>query len=317
MRTLLPGGGGYIGAVLVPYLLSVGHKVTVYDRFWFGKSYLPEDNPNLRIIKEDVRNFGLMSMACHEQDAVIMLGSISAEHMCVAHPDLARTVNEEGAAVAARAAAAMKVKRFIYASSVAAYGSMDRDAVETDELRPTTIYGKGKAAAEEAVRAEFPEATIVRCASVCGYSPRMRFDLTVNMMVHDAVKRGVIVVNGGEQKRCHVHIQDVCRFYQLLLYLPTSHTAGETFNVVGQNQTVMQTAVAVSQALGASAPIEIHGRSDDRSYTVDGKKARDLLCFEAKKTVSDAAASIKAFFDAGYWKDTSEPHFKNVAHGLV
>jgi nucleoside-diphosphate-sugar epimerase len=314
MNVLVPGGGGYIGAVLVPWLLSVGHKVTVLDRFWFGKSYLPEDNPRLRILKEDLRNFGVMRMACADQDAVIMLGSLSAEHMCRENEELAYTVNEEGAVTAAICAAEAGVKRFIYASSVAAYGSMDRDAVETDPLKPTTIYGRGKAKAEEWIRANFPDAAIVRSASVCGYSPRMRFDLTVNMMVHDAVKRGAIVVNGGNQKRCHVHMHDICNFYRLLLDLPHFRSAGQTFNVVAQNQTVMETARDVSDATGAA--IELRERSDDRSYTVNGDKARELG-WTPKKTVLDAAVGLKAMFDSGYWKDTSEPHFQNVAHGIV
>lgn len=311
MKVLVPGGAGYVGAMLVPWLLARGHFVTVYDALLFGNGQLPLDNGHLKMIHADIRSVRDMDAACEGQDAVICLAAISAEEMCQRNPAEARTVNMEGASSVASSAKAAGVKRFIYASSVAAYASADNDSTETSRMEPTTIYGSCKVNAEWRVRGAFPEAVIVRCASVCGYSPRMRFDLTVNRMVHDAVRLGVITVNGGEQKRSHINIKDVCDFYALLLDLAHERSAGETFNIVAENATVLETAQLVAKVIGAE--IEVRPRSDNRSYTVDGTKAREVLGFTPKRTVEQAARLLKAHFDDGYWKDSiSNPRYMNL-----
>ena len=311
---LVPGGCGYIGAWLIPHLLAQGHKVTAFDTQWFGHGFLP-DNDSLRIIKADVRSVSDMNAACEGQDAVICLASISAEAMCQKNPTLARTVNTGGMSSVALSAAKAGVKRFIFASSVAAYGSSSKDAVETDELRPSTIYGEGKKDGEEKVRKAFPSATIVRAASVCGYSPHQRFDLTVNRMVHDAVRKGIITVNGGDQKRSHVHMKDICDFYIQLLREPLKKIEGETFNVVAENMSVRETADCVGEYIACAVIYKPH--TDDRSYTVDGSKAAQVLGFRPRRTVKDAVRDLKVKFDCGYWPDsTSNQIYMNLADGI-
>lgn len=315
MNVLVAGGAGYIGAVLVPRLLADGHRVTVYDTMWFGNGHLP-DNGNLTVIKGDVRSVRDMNAACEGQEAVICLASISAEEMCQRNRTLARTVNIGGTMSVALSAKEAGVKRFIYASSVAAYASGDKASTEADDMRPTTIYGECKVEGELRVLKQHPEAVIVRSASVCGYSPHQRFDLTVNMMVHDAVRKGVITVNGGAQKRSHIHIQDVCEFYKLLLDAPKEKIAGQVFNVVAENATVAETARLVANEIGAR--IVTQPRSDERSYTVDGTKAREVLGFVPRRTVRQAVIDLKARFDSGYWKDSlSNQVYQNLADGLV
>lgn len=301
MRILVPGGGGYIGAVLVPWLLADGHHVTVYDTMWFGKHWLSEDNEHQTIIRGDIRSDEDMDAAMQGQDAVICLAAISAEAMCQRDPVLAENVNTNGSISVALAAIKARVKRFIYASSVAGYPSSDVPSTENTPMAPTTIYGQGKMSAERHVLDLIPDATITRAASVCGYSPNQKFHITVNTMVRDACMGGVITVEGGQQKRSHIHIQDVCDFYRLLLKAPAEKIRGQAFNVVAENATVAESASLVASETGAR--IEIKPRSDVRSYSVDGSKAKEVLGFTPKRSIREAVKDLKARFDSGMWKD--------------
>ena len=316
MNALITGGCGYIGAWLIPHLLADGHKVTVLDAQHFGDGSLSKDNDSLKVVKGDVCD-PIQYSLCAGQEAVIYLASISSNEMCEKHPKAAKAVNGLSPVSWALSARLHGIKRFIYAASVAAYGSSDKDANEEAPLAPTTGYAKGKAAAESGILQStvFPGATIVRSASVCGFSQRQRFDLTVNKMVYDAMMKGVVTVNGGEQKRSHVHIKDISDFYKLLLKAPLKKIAGEVFNVVAENQTVLETSQLVAAAL--KAKLEIKPRSDNRSYSVDGTKAREILGFTPKKRVADAVRDLKIGFDSGYWQDSeTNDAYWNVVHGL-
>ncbi len=296
MNILIPGGCGYIGSMLVPRLLADRHNVTVLDPMWFGYGGLPEENANLRAIKGDVREH--FEMACKGAEAIIYLASLSNNDACNADPELAKAVNEEAIAHVLAHARLRGVQRFIYASSVAVYGSSPSDAKESQRLAPTTLYAKAKAHCENYVRASNEKAfetVIARMASVCGCSANQRFDLTVNRMIHDAMKLGKITVNGGAQKRSHIHMTDACLAYQWLLDAPSDEVAGETFNFVAENQSVLETAKVIAEI--TDAEIEVRPSTDDRSYTVDGRKARDVLGFIAQKTVANAVRELKARFD--------------------
>lgn len=305
--------------MLVPWLLARGHKVTVYDTFWFGKGCLPEDNANLTIIRGDVRPPNRFWHACLDQDAVIYLASISSDKMCQKNEALAAAVNHKSFSKAVYVARQAGVKRFIYASSVAAYGSTEGDAKEDMALQPSTIYGRGKAACEAILRDyEAPDFTTVvtRSASVCGYSPHQRLDLTVNMMVHDAVRKRVVTVNGGRQKRSHIHMLDLCHAYGMLLTAPAEKVAGQAFNLVAENQEVLETAELVAATV--NCVIDIKPRTDNRSYTVSGEKAERVLGFKPTRSVEQAIEDLKALFDDGYWKDSeTNPLYMNVVNGLV
>lgn len=315
----MPGGCGYIGAMLVPWLIAAGHRVTVYDAHWFGRGHLSPEYSRLTVIKGDVRHSDLFAAACEGKDAVIYLASLSNNAMCEREPLLSDDVNIHSYPPAIRVAKDAGVKRFIYASSVAAYGSSDTDAKETQPLAPSTLYAHAKDKAESWTLAHHSDdftCTITRSASVCGYSPRQRFDLTVNMMVHDAIRRGVIKVNGGQQKRSHIHMHDICTAYRLLLDMPREAVAGQAFNFVAENQTVLETAQIVAEETGAR--IEIGPATDDRSYTVDGTKAREVLGFNPLRTVREAVIYLKAHFDSGYWPDSlTNPSYQNMVDGLV
>jgi nucleoside-diphosphate-sugar epimerase len=310
--------------MLVPWLLADGHKVTVFDTLLFGAG-LPESNDSLTIIKADIRDTKAWDKACKNQDACIYLASISRELMCQKNESLAHEINVEAFAPAVKIAHAQGIKRFIYASSVAIYGSSDHEAKESEPLQPPSarqpIYGRGKVACEK-VLLDYKNAnfcwTVTRSASVCGYSTRQRLDITVNRMVHDACRLGVITVEGGEQVRSHIHMLDLCDFYRLLLKTRTDIIDKQAFNVVAQNQKVIDTAEVVASVVGSPAMIKVVPRVDDRSYAVDGTKAREVLGFVPKRNIEQAVRELKVRFDAGYWPDSlTNSIYQNMAYGLV
>ena len=313
MNIFIPGGAGYIGAWLVPQLLADGHRVTVLDTMWFGDGHLPTDNDNLTIIKDDIRHRTMMRVGMEGQDAIIYFAGISNNDLCIKRPIVAEDVNKWVFRQIVMDAKDMGIKRFIYASSVAAYGSAE-NARETQPLKPTTPYGEAKAFCEDELWKHGDEdftVTVTRSASVCGYSPHQRFDLTANRMARDAAMKGRITVNGGEQKRTHVHIQDISDFYKLLLDAPRQKVAGQAFNVVACNQSVLDTAFLVSRVI-RKTEIDLKFKTDDRSYTVDGSKAMNIG-FAPKRGVEDAVHDLKARFDLGMWTDAmTNPLYENM-----
>ena len=288
MNVLIPGGCGYVGSALTGRLLGAGHRVTVYDTICLSAS----DIGRLTLIKADVRDGTAFKAACDGQDAVIWLASISNNDVCEKEPELAYDVNIRAMFAAPRIARDAGVKRFIYASSVAGYPALDEPCTEKVALGHPTLYALGKLCAEGSLRGQFANWTIVRSASVVGDSPNPRYDTTINMMVRDAVQKGVITVNGGKQKRSHIHMEDICDFYRLLLDLPLEKSAAQIFNAVAENQTVLESAQLVASIVQGTR-IEVRERSDDRSYCVDGTKAREVLGFKPRRTIAAGVREIK------------------------
>jgi len=317
LKVLVPGGCGYIGAMLCPHLLADGHIVTAYDTQWFGHGWLPKENEHMTILKGDVRDKNGFRKACKDQDAIIYLAGLTNNDFCEKEPVVSGAVNRAAVPEILTIAKEAGVKRFIMASSVAAYGDAE-NATEETPLAPTTPYGKAKKFCEDwalACASKDFIVTVTRSASVCGESSRMRFDLTVNKMVHDAVRTGRIVVNGGERKRSHITIHDICRAYKLLLNLAPSKISGEAFNFVAENQAVIHTARHVSEATGAA--IEMRDRSDNRSYTVSGEKARRVLGFEPKKTMKEAIEEMTIALKRKWHDSLTNPTDQNIAAGIA
>lgn len=316
MNVLVPGGCGYIGAMLCPHLLADKHVVTAYDTQWLGHGYLPEENKNMHVIKADIRDLDAFKRSCEGQDAVVYLAGLTNNDFCEKEPKLAAAVNRTAVPEVLEAARKAGVKRFVMASSVAAYGDSDTDATEESPLVPTTPYGKAKKFCEQwalACNTKDFAVTVTRSASVCGSSSRMRFDLTVNKMVHDAVRNQFIVVNGGKQKRSHISIFDICMAYRMILKADASHVGGEAFNFVTENQTVEETALLVAATTGAA--IDMRPAIDNRSYTVSGEKARRALGFEPKKSIQETVEYMASLLQTKMWKDSkTNPVYQNVPH---
>lgn len=317
MRVCVTGGCGYVGSWLVPQLLGEGHKVTVYDAMYFGDGFLPKDNLNLTLINGDIRDIEKWAEACTGQDAVIHLACISNDVSCQLDEALSRAVNIDAFEPLVIAAKAAGVRRFIYCSSSSVYGiSHAPEVTEEHPLLPVTLYNTSKGECE---RRLWPHAsndfvcTVIRPATVCGYAPRQRFDLTVNVMTNHAVKKGEITVYGGRQKRPNLHIQDMADVYKMLLTAQEKKIAGETFNVGAQNMTVMEIAETISRVVSdamhdgkAVIPIKVEPSQDVRSYHINSDKIASVLGFRPSRTVEDAIRDLCIRFRVGYFKDSLE-----------
>ncbi|MDP3920155.1 MAG: SDR family oxidoreductase [Candidatus Omnitrophota bacterium] len=308
---LVTGGAGYVGARLVPKLLKRGYKVRVLDLYLFGEGFWPEWDGSAKLteIKGDLRDTETVRRAVQRCDAVIHLACISNDPSFELNPDLGRSINYDAFRPLVTMSRDAGVKRFIYASSSSVYGISDRPNVTEDHpLKPLTDYSKYKALCEE-ILAEYesPDFTtvVLRPATVCGYSPRQRLDLTVNILTNHAVHNGKIKVFGGEQLRPNIHIEDLTDLYVQLLELPAEKVAGKTYNAGYENQKVKDIAMAVSSVVRAMIPersdlaIETTPTDDNRSYHISSAKIKGELGFAPKRTIEDAVKDLVAAFQAG------------------
>ena len=307
-KVLVTGGAGYVGCVLVPKLLDAGCQVVAYDLMLFGAEGLPE-HPNLEVVAGDIRDITRFRAALTGVDAVIHLACISNDPSFELDPGLSKSINYdcfEPMVVAARNAG---VRRFIYASTSSVYGvSDDPNVTEEHPLVPLTDYNKYKGLCEPILlRYQSPEFTtvILRPATICGYSPRMRLDLSVNILTNHAVNKGVITVFGGEQKRPNLHIDDVVDVYLMLLELPDDLIRGQIFNAAYQNHTIRELAEIARRVVETEMPqrapirIETTPSNDLRSYHVSSRKIKEKLGYVPRRTIEDAVRDLCAAFSAG------------------
>jgi nucleoside-diphosphate-sugar epimerase len=307
-NVLVTGGAGYKGCVLVPKLLAAGYRVVVYDLMLFGSDGLPS-HPDLKIVTGDIRDTRKYAETVKGCDYVIHMACISNDPSFDLDPSLSRTINYECFEPLVLASKAAGVKRFVYVSSSSVYGVSDSPEVTEDHpLVPLTDYNKYKGLCEPVLfRHQSPDFTCVtiRPATVCGYSPRMRFDLTVNILTNHAYHRGVITVFGGDQQRPNIHIDDVCDLYVELLSMPVEKIAGETFNAGYQNQTVNELAAIAKQIVEEEFPekkpirIERTASDDMRSYRITSRKIAEKLGWGPRRTIQDAVRDLCRAFKAG------------------
>jgi nucleoside-diphosphate-sugar epimerase len=325
-RVLVTGGAGYVGSVLVPKLLARGHAVTVFDLYLYGREPLANVRgaAGLREITGDLRDRGAVERALAECDAVIHLACISNDPSFELDPELGKSINYDCFPHLVRAAKSAGVRRFIYASSSSVYGVSEAPEVHEDHpLLPLTDYSTFKALCEPILLAEASATftpVVIRPATVCGYSPRMRFDLSVNILTNHAVNRGTITVFGGAQTRPNIHIDDMCDFYVMLLDAPERSVAAQTFNVGFQNRSILELATIVRDTVARQFPerrpvtIETTSTNDLRSYRVDSAKVARVLGFRPRHTIEDAVVDICDAFRVGRFTATpDDPRYNNVA----
>jgi nucleoside-diphosphate-sugar epimerase len=222
MNILVTGGCGYKGTVLVPKLLAAGHRVTVVDIMWFGNFLRP--HPQLRVVHGDVRF--AEEVPLEGIDTIIHLSSVANDPCGDLDPKLTWEISALATMQLADRAARHGVRQFIYASSGSVYGVKDEAQVTEDlELTPISEYNKTKMVGERVLLSyqNNMAVQIVRPATVCGYSPRMRLDVSVNMLTMQALTRGRITVFGGAQTRPNIHIDDITDLYMYLLERPPDH----------------------------------------------------------------------------------------------
>ena len=294
MRVLLTGGCGYVGSVLVPKLLAAGHEVKVFDIGWFG--FYHEKHPNLFVF-----NSGFLNANCGPSvDAIIHLAAIANDPTGDLDPKLTWETNALGTMRLADMAARSLVKQFIYASSGSVYGVNDAPQITEDlPLEPLTEYNKTKMVAERCVLsyADRMQVQIVRPATVCGWSPRMRLDTVINRHTMQALDKGRITVYGGAQVRPHITIEDMTDLYCWLLNRP--HLTG-IYNAGFENYTVDATAMGI--ALTCGAEIEHQPTTDPRSYRMNSDKLV-AAGFTPRMTVARTILDLQARYAAGQLKD--------------
>ncbi|OFZ80459.1 MAG: UDP-glucose 4-epimerase [Bdellovibrionales bacterium RIFOXYD1_FULL_53_11] len=299
------GGAGYVGSALVPALLEHGYNVRVLDLFIFGGHVFQtvKDHPRLEIIKGDLRDIALLKKSIPGSDAVIHLACISNDPSFELNPDLGKSINYDAFFDLVRVSRDARVSRFIYASSSSVYGIKDTpDVTEDLPLEPLTDYSKYKAMCENVLLQECgPEMTtlILRPATVCGWSPRLRLDLTVNILTNHAVTNKKITVFGGAQMRPNIHISDMVNAYICSLNWPAEKINKKTFNVGYYNFRVSEIAEMVKQEVGTHVTITTTPTDDNRSYHISSEKIRAELGFVPSHSIKDAVRDLVTAFGAG------------------
>ncbi len=302
---LVTGGAGYVGSVLVPKLLAAGFRVNVVDLYLFGGHVLDavKDHPNLKQIHGDMRDQSVLLRAVAGCDAVIHLACISNDPSFELDPALGRSINYDAFLELVEVARNQGVRRFVYASSSSVYGIKDVSNVTEDlPLEPLTDYSRYKALCEEVLlakrRAGFVT-LIIRPATVCGYSPRLRLDLSVNILTNHAVNNGRITVFGGRQLRPNLHIEDMTDLYVQTLRWPDDAVDGKVYNAGYENHRILDIAHMVREVVDRDVEIVCTHTNDLRSYHISSEKIQRELGWAPKRTVRDAVQDLVAAFGAG------------------
>ena len=301
-KIFITGGAGYCGSRLVPMLLEKGNEVTVYDILYFGDSFLPKKNKNLKIIEGDLRDTFKLKRSCEHHDVFIHLACISNDASFVLDEKLSTSINLDAFEPMVKASKESGNKRFIYASTSSVYGiSKEKDVKEDHPLVPLTLYNKYKGLCEPILfdnTDENFEGVIFRPATVCGYAPRLRLDLSVNILTNHAVNNNKIKVFGGSQLRPNLHIQDYCNVIDLLINSDKSKINNQIFNVGYQNLSISELAKIVKKVVESEFPekgyidIETTHSDDNRSYHINSEKIKKVLGFVPQFTIEDAVREL-------------------------
>jgi nucleoside-diphosphate-sugar epimerase len=305
-KIFITGGAGYVGSRLVDTLLEKGFEITVYDIMYFNFHHLPLHNKNLKIVKGDIRDTKKIRENCNGHDVFINLACISNDASFELNENLSTSINMDAFEPMVKAAKDAGIKRFIYASSSSVYGvSVKKNVTEDHPLVPLTLYNKYKGLCEPLLfkhtNNDF-EGVIFRPATVCGWSKRLRLDLSVNILTNHAINNKKITVFGGDQLRPNLHIQDYCDCVLTLINSNTNLIENQIFNVGYQNLSIMDLAKIVKKVVEKEylndQNIEIiKTKSDDiRSYHINSDKIFDILGFKPKHTIEDAIEEICNYF---------------------
>ncbi len=322
---LVTGGAGYVGGILIPKLLAKGYSVRVIDLYLFGEHIWPEleNNPNLEQFKGDIRDQVLLRQILSGCDYVIHFACISNDPSFELDPELGKSINFDAFEPLVRISKESGVKRFVYASSSSVYGVSEVANVDEDHpLIPLTDYSKYKSLCEPILLEQGSQnfvPLVLRPATVCGYSPRQRLDLTVNILTNHAISNGRIMVFGGEQMRPNINIEDMTDLYLKVLELPEEKISGKIYNAGYQNHTVKELAEMVKRVVerevsnGKKIDIVTTPSDDKRSYHISSEKIKRELGFIPKYTVEDAILSLVDAFKAGKLPNSmTDPRYFNI-----
>ena len=318
---LVIGGAGYIGSVLCRRLLDRGYDVRVLDNLMYGDESIADlyDDERFTLVRGDMRSIESVIEAIKGVDAVVHLGGLVGDPASSLDPQKTLELNYHSVTLAAAICKYHQVNRFVLASTCSVYGKSDtpEDLLsETSPLNPVSLYAQSKIASERALLAMADEnfsPTVFRMATIYGLSPRMRFDLVVNVLTAKAATEGVVPIFGGTQYRPLVHVADAARAYVTALEAPITDVAGEVFNVGSneQNHSIDQIGEIVASCFPAARVDRQADAEDARSYQVAFDKIRDVLGFVPEMTVCDGSLEIKAALEAGLFPDYTDPKYNN------
>lgn len=315
-KVLVTGGAGYIGSVLCPQLLRSGYQVIAFDTCYFGKEFLPFDHSEFRLIQGDIRDVAALREALEGVAVVVHLACISNDASFELDEQLSTTINMDAFEPLVQAAREAGVQRFVYASSSSVYGVSEHPDVKEDHpLVPLTLYNRYKGLCEPLLwkhtDADFV-GVVFRPATVCGYAPRQRLDLSVNILSHQAFMKRQIQVFGGTQMRPNLHVQDYCAVVELLMNAAAEKIADETFNVGMQNMSIGELAQVIKKVVEEEfphkAPIEIVTvpSDDTRSYRINSDKIARVLGFRPQYSIEDAVRELCHAFASGKLPNSME-----------
>jgi nucleoside-diphosphate-sugar epimerase len=291
MKILVTGGCGFVGSVLIPKLLKLNHKVTSIDTKWFG-DYLPK-HKNLKNLKLDVRNVNQLKVK--NFDCVIHLASIANDPMAEIDKNLSWEVSALGTLQLMNFCKKNKIKKIIYASSGSVYGiSKTKKVTENTELKPISLYNKVKMITEKIILSykKNIKVYILRPATVCGFSPRMRLDLTVNALTYSALENKKIFIHGGSQIRPNVHIDDMCEAY--IFFINKKNVKPDTYNIGFENKSVAKIAKLIEKNIKSKLIFQ-KNKSDPRSYRLDSTKIINKG-FKPKKGILSAIEELAKLY---------------------
>ncbi|MGX7394460.1 NAD-dependent epimerase/dehydratase family protein [Carnobacterium mobile] len=319
MNILVTGGAGYVGSLLVPELLKKGHNVTVIDWAIFGENWIIDKQylKKFCFIKSDIRNQEIVEKVVKEKDIVIHLAAMSNDATSEINPELTKSINVNASKVLIDLCAKYKVKKFIFASSASVYGIKDNDDV-TEELplEPITIYAESKVEIEEYLLKTYNKFglnyTILRPATIFGYSDRLRLDLSVNILTYQASLFKQIQVFGGKQERPNLHIKDMVRAYLAIISKDFDKTKCEIYNVSKENLTINEIADCVVETLDNETKIVIKNIVDQRSYRLCSEKVERDLNFKCIYSLKEGIKELDDYFKLNYEKDFSKKKYRNI-----
>jgi nucleoside-diphosphate-sugar epimerase len=320
--TLVTGGSGYIGALLVQGLLEAGHEVRVLDSLLHGQEDIAaeQERAGVRVIRADIRDGDARKGALAGADAVVHLAAIVGDPACGRDPELSDEVNVQATRSLVADAGEAGVERLVFASTCSNYGRMADPTVpitEDGELSPVSLYAEQKVGMERLIMggANGVKATCLRFATVYGVGRRMRFDLTVNEFSRELWADRELEVFGEQFWRPYIHVRDAGRAVRTVLEAPVETVAGEVFNAgrSGENYRKLDLVEEIRKQIDRGSVSYVHRDEDPRDYKVSFDKVRSRLGFETLMTVPDGIGEVIAALDAGAFGDPFDPRYKNVA----
>ena len=325
MKVLVTGGFGYVGSRLTPLLLKRGHRVRVLDLNLYGdfgldflqKTATSDEKSRLDFIRGDIRRPDVLEKACRDTEAIIHLAAISNDPTGQVDEVLTRQTNFDAVGELVSIAKALGVSRFINASSSSVFGiKNETNVTEGLEPEPLTYYSKYKMLSEWIVRsgASRDFCTVnIRPATICGFSPRQRFDLTVNKLTADAVRKKIITVHGGEQRRPNVGITDAIELYEQLLHVAPEKINGKTFNFGFENLKVIEIAKVIQEELkDLDVSIQVTSTTDNRDYHISSAKIVQVLGYQPVSSIRQEVRNLRVALSEGHFPDIDADAFYNM-----